>query len=83
MQSAELGHAERLESEAQARRERAVGHGAHPQHLNGGGHHAGGAPVGDTYGGGVPPTGTAGGAPNMNNPGTAGGLGPQGAGGLR
>jgi len=34
VQAAELGQAEGLESEAAARRERAVNHGAHPQHLN-------------------------------------------------
>ncbi|KAF8577161.1 hypothetical protein K439DRAFT_1622301 [Ramaria rubella] len=33
VQAAELGAAERLESEAAARRERAVAHGAHPHHL--------------------------------------------------
>ncbi|KAF8577160.1 hypothetical protein K439DRAFT_570113 [Ramaria rubella] len=36
VQSAELGQAEGLESQAAARRERAVAHGAHPHHLGGG-----------------------------------------------
>jgi len=36
VQAAELGQAEGLETEAAARRERAVAHGAHPGHLNGG-----------------------------------------------
>jgi len=35
VQAAELRQAEGLESEAAARRERAVAHGAHPSHLNG------------------------------------------------
>jgi len=94
MQARELGAAERLESEAAAHRDRAVAGGAHPHHLGGGagmmgnnpnvgGHHAGGAPVGDTYGGGIPPTGPAGGAPTTATFGSGGGLGPQGAGGLR
>jgi len=54
VQAAELGQAEGLESQAAARRERAVAHGAHPHHLGGGagtggtgviGGAAGGAPV--------------------------------------
>jgi hypothetical protein len=36
VQAAELGQAEGLEAEADARRQRAVAHGAHPQHLNAG-----------------------------------------------
>jgi len=38
VQAAELRQAEGLEAEAEARRQRAVAHGAHPQHLNAGGH---------------------------------------------
>ncbi|TDL25115.1 hypothetical protein BD410DRAFT_896084 [Rickenella mellea] len=40
-QSAELSQAERLEAEALARRERAVAHGAHPDHKHLGGHNPG------------------------------------------
>jgi hypothetical protein len=36
VQAAELGQAEGLEAEANARRERAVAHGAHPHNLNAG-----------------------------------------------
>jgi len=45
VQGAELGEAERLEKEALMRRERAVAHGAHPDHRHLGGHNpmAGGA----------------------------------------
>lgn len=41
-QAAELNQAEGLESEAAMRRQRAVAHGAHPQHLGGNHHHMGG-----------------------------------------
>ena len=44
-QAAELTEAERLEQAALARRERAVAHGAHPDHRHLGGHNPGaGAP---------------------------------------
>jgi len=40
-QAAELSEAERLEKDALARRERAVAHGAHPDHRHLGGHDPG------------------------------------------
>ena len=53
-QAAELTEAERLEQAALARRERAVAHGAHPDHRHLGGHNPGaGAPNVNELGGGA------------------------------